>query len=188
MTWQSPDEPVVAALQSRLSDVPLAGDRGPRIVLKVPAEVPWVPACRHLLVGWLDEGAPDERVRDALALVATELMANAVEHCPDAPAVELEATMETDGIRLNVSNRSAVPPVTQLPELPQPDVIGGRGLYLVDHLADKLHIRRVADVTMIEVKIQTMPVQQSNAEQTLETPASVATGSTSAANARSAPP
>jgi anti-sigma regulatory factor (Ser/Thr protein kinase) len=188
MTWQSSDAPVVAALQSRLSELALTGDGGPRIVLKVPAEVPWVPACRHLLVGWLDEGAPDEQVRDALALVATELMANAVEHCPDAPAVELEATMETDGIRLNVSNRSAVPLEPKPPELPEPDVIGGRGLFLVDRLAEGLHIRRVADVTMIEVKIQTMPNQQSDAEQKPGTPANGATGSRSAADARSGAP
>jgi hypothetical protein len=46
----------------------------------------------------------------------------------------------------------------------------------------------VADVTMIEVKFQTMPNQQSDAEQKPDTPSNGATGSRSAADARSGAP
>jgi anti-sigma regulatory factor (Ser/Thr protein kinase) len=170
MNLQSSDAATAADARRRTSG---AGDHekpleraGTRLLLNMPARVSWVPACRHLLIRWLDNEGHDRKVTDVVALVTTELITNAVEHCPDADAFEVEATVEPEAIRMRVSNRSAVEVPWTPSVLPHPTAISGRGLFLVDALADQLDIRRQDDLTTIDVRIPTSRQQTSPNDQT----------------------
>ena len=67
---------------------------------------------------------------DAL-LVATELLANAIQHGRSTPTVALR--MSPDSVHLEVSDQSSAPPEVSA----APDVDGGYGLRIVDAVADQ---------------------------------------------------
>ncbi|MFD3310681.1 ATP-binding protein [Streptomyces sp. NPDC058694] len=71
---------------------------------------------------------------DAVELGATELLANVVRHVPDRRCVFL-LLRQTAGVRVEVTDGSS-----RLPSIPvelSPESEGGRGLVLVDAVADK---------------------------------------------------
>ncbi len=65
-------------------------------------------------------------------LVANELVANAIVHARSAPVLSLEA--DGSDLFIRVADDSRSPPVTQPPST---DEWGGRGLILVEALADR---------------------------------------------------
>jgi anti-sigma regulatory factor (Ser/Thr protein kinase) len=96
--------------------------------LPAPEEVT---AARRALDRWLLTRGVDEDLRDAVLLVATELVANAVQHARSG--FTLAAEMLDDGaVRIDVFDRDTRLPVAGLAD---EDATGGRGLHLVSTLA-----------------------------------------------------
>ncbi|MFE9022130.1 ATP-binding protein [Streptomyces sp. NPDC007808] len=79
----------------------------------------------------------DEPLAETLVLLVSELVTNAVVHtgCPAVLRLSLSgATQESATVRLEVADRSDRAPV---PRCVDSDATGGRGLALVDGLADR---------------------------------------------------
>lgn len=79
----------------------------------------------------------DEPLAETLILLVSELVTNAVVHtgCPAVLRLSLpEAPQESATVRLEVADRSGRAPV---PRCADGDATGGRGLALVDGLADR---------------------------------------------------
>lgn len=100
-----------------------------------------VPLARHLLVDWLQHLPIDADAIDALVLVASELLGNAVNHAGAGPGgICLRAEARDHDVVLEVSDDGGQP--LQLSEstlLPDADAERGRGLFLVRELVDELH-------------------------------------------------
>ncbi|MFI6288900.1 ATP-binding protein [Streptomyces sp. NPDC051018] len=86
---------------------------------------------RKALAGW---GLT--AVEDSALLVLSELLTNAVCHTYTAPEREIETrcTRSSGGLRIEVVDAGEGRPV---PGAPEADATGGRGLWLVDALADR---------------------------------------------------
>jgi anti-sigma regulatory factor (Ser/Thr protein kinase) len=87
---------------------------------------------RRFVARTLREWNVDESRIEPVMLVANELVANAIVHARSAPVLSLT---EADGdLLLRVSDESRTLPVVQAPST---DDDGGRGLILVEALADR---------------------------------------------------
>ena len=84
---------------------------------------------RQLLLGW---GARQDR--DDAALLVTELVANVVDHVGGTSCLTLEATCSEDWLRLGVVDCSPTRPAVR--DL-DPESVRGRGLHMVELLADR---------------------------------------------------
>ncbi|MFE2279565.1 ATP-binding protein [Streptomyces sp. NPDC059454] len=119
---QSP--PTVHQFSMRFSSTP----RGARLARRM---------CEHCLDAW---GVPyDSDAHDVVTLVAAELCANAVQHGHVAGRdfhVRLTADPATRTVRIEVTD-TRDETVPRLPATPSQDSEGGRGLLLVEALADR---------------------------------------------------
>lgn len=101
--------------------------------LDLPAVAASVPLARHvtldLMRAW---GSPHDQ--DDAALLVSELVANVVEHVPGEAVLTLELDVAEGWLRIAVIDGSSVPPVVRLRREDQP---GGRGLQLVEAIADR---------------------------------------------------
>jgi anti-sigma regulatory factor (Ser/Thr protein kinase) len=107
------------------------------IVTTVCADTATVRELRHRLTQALQEwGAQD--IADVAELLAAELLANAVQHAlhtnSDCARVTLTARQDRWGLRVEVADPDPNPPVMRHAAT---DDEGGRGLALVDALADR---------------------------------------------------
>ena len=98
---------------------------------QMPNRVDSVPAARSFLAKLLDGWGIADQVIDEASLMATELMANAVEH--GSGVVHLEIAVDDDGLlRVGVHDDAVELPVMN-------DVtesgLGGRGIWLVQSIA-----------------------------------------------------
>ncbi|MEV7870383.1 ATP-binding protein [Streptomyces sp. NPDC088124] len=86
---------------------------------------------RKALAGWGLSG-----LEDSAALILSELLTNAARHARVSPGREIETRYlaESDGLRIEVHDASCVRPV---PRAPDPEAPDGRGLAIVDALADR---------------------------------------------------
>ena len=84
---------------------------------------------RQLLLGW--DARQDH---DDAALLVTELVANVVDHVGGTSCLTLEATYSEDWLRLAVVDCSPARPAVQAPD---PQSVRGRGLRMVEVLADR---------------------------------------------------
>lgn len=82
-------------------------------------------------------GAPKDLV-DAIAVMTSELATNSVRHADSAFEVGVDRT--PDAIRIEVTDAGPGTPVVRAPEPAGPS---GRGLYIVEQLADEWGVRRV---------------------------------------------
>ncbi len=116
------------------------------LVARFPAEIESIPVMRRLLTRWLDEAGATAADRDDLALASAEAAANAIEHAYGlAPGVvELRAWTAEDG-RAKVAIRDfgnwRAPRGTHR----------GRGLPLMEGLADDVEVVRSDEGTTIEL-------------------------------------
>ena len=76
--------------------------------------------------------APDDRIAQDVATVASELVSNVVQHTDDGGTVRAWDPKPDVPLRLEVSDTGSQLPATQGP----PRQLGGRGLIIVDALAD----------------------------------------------------
>jgi anti-sigma regulatory factor (Ser/Thr protein kinase) len=88
---------------------------------------------RRIVRSFLEEWRMAE-LSDAVELGVTELLANVVQHVPDRRCALLLLRQPT-GVRVEVADGSDQLPVT--PARPEPEAEGGRGLLLLDAMADK---------------------------------------------------
>jgi anti-sigma regulatory factor (Ser/Thr protein kinase) len=97
-----------------------------------------VTALRHGFRAWLqDEGLPIDDV-DEWELALSELAANATGYSPEGSPVLVRASRGSDRITLSITNTMDGHRVPRVPQTVPPDAVGGRGLYIVDHLVDGL--------------------------------------------------
>ena len=97
-----------------------------------PAQDVSVPVARRFAVAALEEWGREDQV-DAVALLAGELVANAVVHARTDFVVRVERL--DGGLRVEVADRSAAEPVRRRDV--GPDATNGRGLQLVEALSDR---------------------------------------------------
>jgi anti-sigma regulatory factor (Ser/Thr protein kinase) len=84
----------------------------------------------------LQSWAAPAREVDAVQLVVSELVTNAVLHAPESPSIILELFRTSEAVRVLVSDHSPREPVRR--EGPAPWSAGsGRGVALVDSIADR---------------------------------------------------
>ncbi len=108
-----------------------AAARGLGAEAQMPNRVDSVPAARSFLAKLLDGWGVADQVIDEASLMATELMANAVQH--GSGVVHLEIAVDDDGLlRVGVHDDAVELPVMN-------DVtetgLGGRGIWLVQSIA-----------------------------------------------------
>jgi anti-sigma regulatory factor (Ser/Thr protein kinase) len=99
----------------------------------LPPVISSIPAARHLVMGALRAWKVPHDVDDA-ALLVTELVANVIDHAPAETSLTVEATASDGWLRISVADGSSIPPVLRDP---RPDQPRGRGLRLVQAIADR---------------------------------------------------
>ncbi|HKH25812.1 MAG TPA: ATP-binding protein [Acidimicrobiia bacterium] len=72
---------------------------------------------------------------EALQLVVSELVTNAVLHAPKSRRIGVELFWDENGVRVNVSDESSNEPTRRGPDQSLPEE--GRGVQLVDAIADR---------------------------------------------------
>jgi DNA-binding NarL/FixJ family response regulator len=103
-------------------------------VERVSTELPTDPAAVGTARRWVRELLAPSVVEelDVVELLVSELVTNAIVHASSAPRVEVE--LGRDRIRVAVYDADPTPPARRTPDL---DRVGGRGLLLLDQLADR---------------------------------------------------
>jgi anti-sigma regulatory factor (Ser/Thr protein kinase) len=102
-----------------------------RVLAVLPPDPRTPREARRLLREFLAPVAHGE-VADAVVLAVSELVTNAVEHA--GTRVELRAGTEGACLRIEVADGSGDMPRERLQ---RPDAVGGRGLHMVEQLADR---------------------------------------------------
>lgn len=122
---------------------------GPRLLCHVELDcaLASVRAGREALAGSLEQA--DER-RDDLALVASELLTNAVVHS-GAPGGRVSADLTLDGDRLRLEVGDPGPGFTPRRRRPSSRRPDGRGLAIVEHLSGAWGVRRRPSVVWCEL-------------------------------------
>ncbi len=109
-------------------------DRSPATPADVSTQLPRDPTSpsvgRRMVAAALGDADPD-LLFDAQLLVS-ELVTNAVEHAASAPTLTL--SVDPQRLRVEVADDDPTPPVRRDP---LPGELGGRGLQLLDRLADR---------------------------------------------------
>ena len=102
-------------------------------LVRFTADVGEVPNARRWVVQEAAvAGAHDETLR-IVALLASELVTNAVQHGPAGGEVGVAVERRRGRLRVAVCDQSPVPPV---PLNPGPTALSGRGVMLVERLAE----------------------------------------------------
>ncbi len=89
--------------------------------------------------GWVSDYLPKRRADDAL-LMLTELVTNSVLHAGLSPGDPIHVTgrVAEDAVRITVCDCGTGFEMEGAPSLPDDDTPGGRGLWIVNRLADRL--------------------------------------------------
>lgn len=118
---------------------------------------------RSALAQWLRAGSVDHDVLEDLGVVASELLANAIDASPGDGTVALRGTNEAAVVTLEAINRVSdwVSPADRW-DLDDPLRTGGRGLLIVSALVD--HVEAEHDVsnfcTVVRVRRNLTSVEQ----------------------------
>lgn len=119
---------------------PLPRPHSPGITVDPPGERFVLPprpesatAARLLVTHWLGQWGIPETVRETARLLISELVANAVLHT-DSQRVICRVEASGRGLRIEVADQG--PGLTEAPRLADEDEESGRGLLLLDALAD----------------------------------------------------
>ncbi len=113
-----------------------------------------IPLGRHLLADWLGHLAVDEDERADLLLMASELCSNGIRHASGAPGgLALRAWAEGASVVVEVEDDGAGFEVAERYDDEMPDVEAeqGRGLFVVEALADEMTVRRADDRTYVRI-------------------------------------
>ena len=138
------DDSLILVLRRRTAPVATDVHRLGPFEYRFTANPAAVPLARHLFTDWLEHQPVDQEEVADLLLIASELCSNAVRHATDAPgAAALRAWAEGDSIVVEAEDDGAFPVEPLAAGLERPPVYAeqGRGLYLVDALADEVATR-----------------------------------------------
>ena len=115
--------------------------------LHLRREAASVPLARRLLLGTMETAGVDPDVSYDLSVALTEACANAVEHGggagPDGSMTAYRVTAYLDGEKCHIEVADSGPGFTAAPRAPRPvalDAEHGRGLGLIQELADHVHV------------------------------------------------
>ncbi|WP_329456801.1 ATP-binding protein [Streptomyces sp. NBC_01497] len=114
--------------------------------LHLRREAASVPLARRLLLGAMDTAGVDPEVSFDLSVALTEACANAVEHGGEGPGgsggYRVTAYLDGATCRIEVADSGPGFPVRRVvrnPPPPSPTAESGRGLGLIEQLADHVH-------------------------------------------------
>lgn len=116
-------------------------DDGEELTLTLPAVTSSIPAGRTAFAEWLEERC-DGGVVDELAVVFSELVANAVSASADASDIDVRATHHDGHVFLDVANVPDRRAPMQRWDLTDDLRGGGRGLLIVTALVDDIEVSR----------------------------------------------
>lgn len=94
---------------------------------------------RHLVRGMVTPYLPATKL-DTIELLTSEVVTNAVVHAGSNPIVEV--TAESGTVRISVQDQN---PAWPMPKDVAEDATSGRGMVLVDVMADAWGVERIAD-------------------------------------------
>jgi anti-sigma regulatory factor (Ser/Thr protein kinase) len=86
----------------------------------------------EILTAW-DVQAQDV---EALQLVISELVTNALRHAPESPAITLQLLARDGSVQVRVSDRGGGTPERRSPSDPATGIESGRGVWIVDAFTD----------------------------------------------------
>jgi anti-sigma regulatory factor (Ser/Thr protein kinase) len=109
-----------------------------RRVTRIPCSID-APGDARRWAGWLGD-AVEPQVREAIMIVVSELVTNAVRHSGLAAGqpIEVRGEVRDDRVTLTVRDRGVGMPASPPRALPPPDSAGSRGLFLVNRLATRV--------------------------------------------------
>jgi anti-sigma regulatory factor (Ser/Thr protein kinase) len=115
-----------------------------RIHMELPSEAQTVLLCRQTATAMLEDLAVDKQRAADIAMVLSEAAGNVIRHAyPRAVHVyHVTLTFFTDRIRLAVADEGCGFVRNTVPE-PDAEQPGGRGLWLIEQLADTLSVSRL---------------------------------------------
>lgn len=142
---------------------PARGDGDGQRVVQVPFELSSVGVARRLLAGDLFTQGVAHGVVDDAVLVLSELVTNSVQHgLPQAGhLLEVSWRLEPDRLRLSVHEGGR--PTRLTPQPSSAVELGGRGLFIVDHLSEAWQVDyddglKVTSVIRTEARSEDEPV------------------------------
>ncbi|PPK92858.1 PAS domain-containing protein [Kineococcus xinjiangensis] len=143
-----------------------SGPGAPRFVRDVAADLAQVPPARAAAATWLAERDVDPEVVDTCALLASELLANAVRHARTPAQLRLQQAPRE--ILLEVSDGLGVEPLVRAAD---EEATGGRGMHLVAALSQRWGTHSAAEGKTVWCAV---PLQEPPAGQAPRVPARVA--------------
>ena len=117
-----------------------------RMRLTIAPETSQLRCVRRVLEGW---ASAHDVAADALCLIATELLANAIAVSPAGADIELSLEMRDQDVTLSVSDAGASGFVGREIRPVKPESLRGRGLHIVNALSNRLTIERVEGRTVV---------------------------------------
>ncbi|MFN0092731.1 MAG: ATP-binding protein [Acidimicrobiales bacterium] len=125
----------------------------PSLTLRLPAARPQLALVRALLSVWLEGNGCAGQLVDDVQLIATELVANAVEASPaESCEVCVVLSLDPKGLDLLVEDEGGGFSLMDTAAAPGINALRGRGFLIVRALTDELHVRRVGDRTQVAVR------------------------------------
>ncbi len=165
--WPPPAETVLASLMETMDD-----DRDDDVAVVVTAtgainpggdtlRLAWragtvsLRGTRQRVSSWLADTThpPTADEVEDLVLVATELLSNADQAAPEGTVVDLQAQRTEDHVEITVANEGA--PITVDGSMPDRDQHRGRGLAIVQQVADRLETTHHSGRTRVTASIAT---------------------------------
>lgn len=118
-------------------------------VMELPHVSTSVAVARERVCAELADNGVAERMMEDAALVVSELVGNAVRHAHPLPSGVVTAGWHVEGDRVEVAVSDGGSPTTPTRGSLSVSSAGGRGLGIVDHLAEAWGVRRQEETTTV---------------------------------------
>lgn len=118
-------------------------------VMELPHVSTSVATARECICAELADNGVTERMMEDAALVVSELVGNAVRHAFPLPSGEVSVAWRIEGDHVELAVSDGGSPTTPARGSLSVSAAGGRGLGIVDHLAEAWGVRRQEEVTTV---------------------------------------